>query len=67
MSGLIMKYFVLKPSGSDAYAVASRKAMRAYANAIRAENPELSSELWEWCARETLEIEARREAIGGGA
>ena len=41
MTGLKMKYFVLKPSGGDKYAEASRKAMRAYANHIQGENPEL--------------------------
>lgn len=31
MDGLMMKYFVLKPRGNDAYAAASRAAMHAYA------------------------------------
>ena len=52
MSGLMLKYFVLKPHGDDAYAKASRAAMRAYAKHIRAENPELSDELREWADRE---------------
>jgi hypothetical protein len=54
MSGLQMKYFVLKPHGHDEYAKASRAAMRAYANHIRDENPELCVELREWADRETL-------------
>jgi hypothetical protein len=53
MAGLMMKYFVLKPSGNDGYAKASRAAMRAYANNIREENPELCNELREWADRET--------------
>ena len=51
-----MKYFVLKPSGSDAYAKASRAAMRAYANHIASENEELCDELREWADRETLNM-----------
>ena len=53
MSGLEMKYFVLKPRGTDAYAYASRKAMRAYAEAIHRENSELAKDLMEWADRET--------------
>ena len=41
MSGLFMKYFVLKPAGNDAYAAASRAAMFRYALFIREENPEI--------------------------
>jgi hypothetical protein len=52
MNGLLMKYFVLKPNGTDTYARASRAAMRAYANVVRAENPVLSDELREWADRE---------------
>jgi len=48
MDGLLMKYFVLKPNGKDAYAQASRAAMRAYANAIEAVNLELADSLQEW-------------------
>lgn len=52
MDGLLMKYFVLKPSGSDMYARASRRAMRSYAQFIRAENPQLSDELRAWADAE---------------
>ena len=48
MSGLLMKYFVLKPEGDDAYAQASRKALRAYAGMIITENPDLADDLREW-------------------
>jgi hypothetical protein len=51
MSGLKMKYFNLKPEAkkpNDIYAVASRRAMIAYASAIQKENPELCKELREW-------------------
>lgn len=47
-SGLQMKYFVLKPSGPSPYAKASRMAMRKYAEAIKAENPDMAAELIEW-------------------
>lgn len=53
MAGLQMKYFVLKPSGDDAYAKASRAAMRAYAIRIMEENPELARELTDWANTET--------------
>lgn len=52
MSGLEMKYFVLKPSGSNRYARASRVAMRAYARSISTENSELAVSLEEWANRE---------------
>lgn len=51
-SGLIMKYFVLKPQGADIYAAASRVAMRAYATHISNENSELRDNLLEWADRE---------------
>lgn len=51
--GLLMKYFVLKPEGTDAYASAARSAMREYAKCIVTENLKLSDELWTWA--ESLE------------
>ena len=50
--GLLMKYFVLKPRGTDVFARASRAAMRSYANYIRDENRTLSEELAKWADRE---------------
>ena len=52
MSGLELKYFVLKPKGNDAYAKASRSAIACYATHIRKENKQLSNDLWEWVERE---------------
>jgi hypothetical protein len=54
MNGLEMKYFVLKPKGDDPYAAASRKAMEAYADAIKRENPRLARALISWveCERQ---------------
>jgi hypothetical protein len=52
MQGLEMKYFVLKPKGSDEYALASRGAMRKYASLIHRTNPELASGLTAWAEQE---------------
>lgn len=52
MSGLQMKYFVLKPKGSSAYAMASRNALDVYARSIRNENVELCDDLYAWITRE---------------
>jgi hypothetical protein len=52
MSGLRMKYFVLKPKGDDIYAEASRKAMRTYAAHIYNENPQFANDLLEWAKTE---------------
>ena len=50
MTGLQMKYFVLKPRGDfhDPYAKASRAALQAYAREIRDENPGLYADLEKW-------------------
>lgn len=54
MTGLLMKYFVLKPKGNDIFAAASRKAMRAYATHIREVNPEFSNDLRAWADQEQV-------------
>lgn len=51
-SGLVMKYFILKPNGDTPHAKASRAAMEAYAFVIKEENPKLASEIQEWVRRE---------------
>ena len=51
--GLLMKYFVLKPSGTDAYAKASRTALYMYAASISEEDPELCGALREWADQES--------------
>jgi hypothetical protein len=50
MTGLEMKYFVLKPRGAfeDPYAKASRAALKAYAEAILEENPQLYGDIEKW-------------------
>lgn len=45
---LQMKYFVLKPRGTSPYHVASRAALRAYADSILPANPQLSQEIHDW-------------------
>ena len=52
MPGLQMKYFVLKPNGTDAYAKASRSAMMVYAAIIRKENNELANDIVNWVEEE---------------
>lgn len=54
---LTMKYFVLKPRGTDVFAAASRKAMIAYAKHIEAnaedqEARALAKELFDWIFKE---------------
>lgn len=58
MTGLEMKYFVLKPGGNTAYHEASRHAMRVYANHIRKENLQLANEVQEWAEKEWLKHKA---------
>lgn len=52
---LEMKYFVLKPrskKADDPFAVASRVAMKTFANMIQTADQELARELREWVQRE---------------
>lgn len=51
--GLLMKYFVLKPKGTDAYAAASRAALNAYANIIIHTDEHLAKDLLNWSLDET--------------
>lgn len=59
MSGLLMKYFVLKPAGDDRYAAASRAAMLRYADCIAQENSQFAADLRDWANRESAEAYAR--------
>lgn len=56
MSGLEMKYFVLKPKGNDAHAKASRAAMNRYAKSIEEVDPDLADDIREWIERELMQI-----------
>lgn len=53
MDGLVMKYFVLKPKGQHAHAIASRVAMKEYATVIRETNAELADNIMSWVDRES--------------
>lgn len=57
-SGLRLKYFVVKPEGTDPHAKASRAAMRAYAKAIANEDPRMRDDLLNWVTEE--ESKAKR-------
>jgi hypothetical protein len=55
MNGLMMKYFVLKPAGCSPHSLASREALRVYADMIESTNHALASDIREWinlCALE---------------
>jgi hypothetical protein len=60
-SGLLLKYFVLKPQGVDIYAKASRMAMFAYSKCIMGFNPILAKEIWEWASTELANTEEGSE------
>lgn len=62
MSGLELKYFVLKPEGEDDYAAASKAAIRAYATRISSVNPELASDLRAWV--DSLIFKQARQTVG---
>ena len=59
-SGLQMKYFVVKPSGTSPYAMASRRAIIEYGLAIKLHDPELAEDLFEWAKREARKAIAER-------
>lgn len=54
MEGLKLKYFVLKPEGTNLHAQACREAMRTYACIIEQENPLFAQEIIEWVDHEEL-------------
>jgi len=60
MTGLEMKYFVLKPKGKSQYHHASRAALYAYADAIEDENLILARDLRGWAGTEVA-----RSALAG--
>lgn len=56
---LEMKYFVLKPRSKhrhDVFALASREAMRAFADAIEQVDRELASSLRDWVIKECIAL-----------
>ena len=55
MSGLELKYFVLRPKSKyqdDQYAFASRQALRTYADSIAGVNGELAHDIRVWVQTE---------------
>lgn len=50
-----MKYFVLKPRGTDIYARASRRAMLVYAEMIEEENQDFAQDLRDWVGTENAQ------------
>ena len=63
--GLLMKYFVLRPFGNDRHAIASRAAMRTYAQSMHGHNNQLSKDIKEWAEREAFSSElASADSLG---
>jgi len=58
MSGIMLKYFVLKPKGTSQFAKASRAAMRTFAQAMRGDGPdhnnELAQDVRDWAEAEAI-------------
>jgi hypothetical protein len=53
-----MKYFVLKPRGTDIFARASRNALRTYASTLYAEkNRHFANQIRAWVEQEELNAE----------
>ena len=51
--GFKVKYFVLKPKGTDQFAKASRAAMRTFAQSMHGHDNELSDYVKAWAESET--------------
>ena len=56
MTGMHLKYFVLKPGGDDAYARASRVAMRVFASEIEQDNKQLCGDIKQWVYEEERKL-----------
>ena len=54
MSGLKMKYFILKPRGPGPYAEAARQAMLTYAVFIEDDNMTMANQLRDWVDKERM-------------
>ena len=51
--GFKVKYFVLKPKGQDQFAIASRAAMRTFAQSMHGHDNELANYVKAWAESET--------------
>lgn len=70
MTGLELKYFVLKPKSGgvgDPYARASRQAMRIYADSIEDTNYQLAFDLRVWASDEDKAAVKLMDSIGAAA
>ena len=65
MSGLKMKYFVLKPEGDDVFAQASRVGMRAYARQLENKDPQYAAEIRKWADDEMKKTSTWQESEDG--
>lgn len=63
MNGLQMKYFVLNPTKNDAYGLASRMAILAYATQIYSTNQQLATELRKWVTDIDLSIQPEKDTF----
>lgn len=57
MAGLLLKYFVLKPrskKAGDVFAIASRAALKRYADVVQKADPELATEIRQWVEAEGM-------------
>ncbi len=61
-----LKYFVLKPHGRDDWAVASRIAIRTFADSVRHLDSELSASLLHWCSEEERRAEVLESEVVDG-
>ena len=52
-TGFLIKYFVLKPKGKDQFAIASRAAMRTFAQSMHGHDNELADYVKAWAESET--------------
>lgn len=52
MSGLEMRYFILKPSAAGLHGAASRAVLRKYASMMAETEPEFASDLHAWADAE---------------
>lgn len=62
MSGLELRYFVLKPKGNNIHAYASRAAMKIYASIVESENPEFAQDLFNWVNSEEAKAGLERKS-----
>ena len=60
-SGFRMKYFVLNPSTNTPYGIASRAALKAYADSIMLVNKRLHDDIYKWLAEADRWLDEERK------